>query len=101
MDVDTAVELNHKTLNEVRRRNDKAVLHIWQDDYQRLLVPHLSRRDNLRIEKMVERIAMIPQDYPNPAEGVVELDRLLNVAKQWGITCTKPDTHCKNALVTD
>ena len=101
MDSATAFELNHRTLDAVRARNDDAVLIIWQDYYQRWLLPHVSRTENLRIEKTVERIAMLPRDHPDPARGMIELDRLLDTCARWGITRTDPATHCGDPLITD
>lgn len=101
MDSATAFELNHRTLDAVRQHNEDAVLIIWQDYYQRWLVPQLSRRENLRVEKTLERIAMLPRDHPDPAAGMVALDALLGVCAGWGITRTDPTTHCGDPLVTD
>ncbi|WP_144122620.1 B12-binding domain-containing radical SAM protein [Catellatospora sichuanensis] len=101
MDVDTAYTLNHRTLDEVRRRNDDAVLIIWQDAYQRWLMPALSRADNLRVEKTVERIAMLPRDHPDPAEGLPVLDRLLDRLARWGCHRGDPATYTADPLITD
>lgn len=101
MDVDTAYSLNHQTLDEVRRRNEDAVLIIWQDSYQRWLIPTLTRRDNLRIEKAVERIAMLPRDYPDPRDGLPILDQMLGKLAKWGCYRGDPATYSTNPLITD
>ena len=101
MDATTATRLNHDTIDQVRRRNEHAVLHMWQDRYQRYLLPHLSRQDNLKVEKIVERIAMLPRDHPDPATGMAAFDRLLDAAARFGITRTDPATHCGRDLITD
>ncbi|MBO3747348.1 radical SAM protein [Streptosporangiaceae bacterium NEAU-GS5] len=101
MDVETAYELNHRTLDEVRRRNDDAVLIIWQDAYQRWLVPSLSRAENLRLEKTVERVAMLPRDHPDPREGMPVLDGLLERLRRWGCFRGDPATYAQDSLITD
>jgi anaerobic magnesium-protoporphyrin IX monomethyl ester cyclase len=101
MDVETAYALNHRTLDEVRRRNDDAVLIIWQDTYQRWLMPALSRADNLRVEKTVERIAMLPRDYPDPRDGLPVLDGLLDRLARWGCRRGDPSSYSHEPLITD
>ncbi len=65
MDSETALALHHRTLDEVRRASDDAVLLLWQSDYHTPLVPALDFHTNLRIEKIVERLGMLPRDVPN------------------------------------
>lgn len=101
MDVDTAVQLNHRTLDDVRKHNDNAVLIIWQDAYQRWLMPQLSRVDNLRVEKTVERIAMLPRDHPDPREGLPVLDTLLDQLARFGCHRGDPRTYRTDPLITD
>jgi anaerobic magnesium-protoporphyrin IX monomethyl ester cyclase len=90
MDVATARQLNHQTLDAVRRHNDEAVLVLWQADYQTWLLPHLSARDNLVVEKAVERIGMLPIDQPDPVAGTHRLTELLAVLSGFGIEVCDP-----------
>lgn len=101
MDVETAFTLNHRTLDTVRRDNDNAVLIIWQDTYQRWLMPQLSRADNMRVEKTVERIAMLPRDHPDPKDGLPVLDRLLDGLAAVGCRRGDPTTYRTDPLITD
>ncbi len=101
MDVETAYALNHRTLDEVRRRNDAAVLIIWQDAYQRWLMPQLSREGNFAVEKTVERIAMLPRDLPDPRDGLPVLDTLLDTLAAVGCRRGDPRTYSAESLITD
>ncbi|WP_370201573.1 radical SAM protein [Aeromicrobium sp.] len=85
MDVRTARHLNHSTLDLVRRRNERAVLRLWQADYQHLLMPHLGRWENIAIEKAVERIGMTPRDFDDPAEAVPYVRTQLEVLDRYGV----------------
>ena len=101
MDATTALELNHWTLDAVRRQNSLAVLHMWQDRYQRYLIPSFNRTNNLRIEKLVEKIAMLPRDFPDPSDGLREFDWLLAEASEFGIFRSDPRFHRSLPLVSD
>ncbi|HEU5270097.1 MAG TPA: radical SAM protein [Jatrophihabitans sp.] len=90
MDVATARRLNHRTLDAVRKHNDDAVLVLWQADYQTWLMPQLSARDNLVVEKTVERIGMLPLDEPDPVAGAGRLTELLAVLRKYGVEVTDP-----------
>ena len=89
MDMSTAESLTHSTLDTVRARNDSAVLMLWQAEYQHWLLPHLSPRDNLAVEKAVERIAMLPIDFPDPRVGRLMLCELLAVLAKYGVYVCK------------
>lgn len=90
MDVHEARRLNHSTLDLTRRKNDRAVLRLWQAEYQHLLLPQLGREENIRIEKAVERIAMTPRDFPNSLEGVRYIDDQLDVLRRHGVRLRAP-----------
>ncbi|MBI4864407.1 MAG: radical SAM protein [Candidatus Riflebacteria bacterium] len=62
MDSATARELARRALRETRWKNDAAVLRQWQLDYQSPLVPELDRRANLRLEKLLEKLAFLRKD---------------------------------------
>ncbi|MEV4924335.1 B12-binding domain-containing radical SAM protein [Streptomyces roseoverticillatus] len=85
MDVHTARMLNHTTLDMVRRVNDRAVLRLWQADYQHLLMPQQGRWENIAVEKAVERIGMAPRDHGDAAEAVPSIRRQLNVLSRYGV----------------
>ncbi|WP_174526244.1 B12-binding domain-containing radical SAM protein [Micromonospora maritima] len=69
MDFAQAKALHRETLHEVRRRNDEALLVLWQSRYEVPIAPKLPRRQRLRIEKLIERIGMLPVDEPDRARG--------------------------------
>jgi anaerobic magnesium-protoporphyrin IX monomethyl ester cyclase len=77
MDVATARQLQRDTLDQVRHDSDSAVLLLWQSDYETPLVPWHTRARDLRAQKAVERLAMLPVDRPDPSEGASRLHRLL------------------------
>ncbi|MFI1409869.1 B12-binding domain-containing radical SAM protein [Streptomyces sp. NPDC020707] len=85
MDVEEARSLNHQTLTDVRLKNDSAVLMLWQGDFEHWFVPHLGSRDNLAIEKTIERIGMAPKDYPDQELGVRAIQEHLDVLRGYGI----------------
>src|SRR6266545_2458777 len=62
MDIETARELRAATVRSVRWRSETAVWLLWQARYQIPLVPGSGRREALRQEKLVERLAMLPVD---------------------------------------
>lgn len=80
MDSDEAARLYKETLDRVRHSNDRAVLKLWQHDYQHWLMPRQDRKTNIAVEKAVERLAMAPVDHTDPREGAgavrIQLDRL-------------------------
>ena len=45
------------------------MLMIWQAEYEHWLLPHLSRLDNLKEEKTIERIAFVSKDCSNAQES--------------------------------
>jgi anaerobic magnesium-protoporphyrin IX monomethyl ester cyclase len=100
MDVDTARSLNHNTLDEVRRSNDGAVLMLWQADYQHWLMPHLPHATNLKIEKLVERIAMLPRDCPDPYLGREKMNEYLTtLAEDFGVYAGEPARFFREPLL--
>lgn len=85
MDVATARELQKQTLDEARWGSEEAVLLLWQSDYETPLVPQHTRRQDLRAQKLVERLAMLPLDYPDPVQGRPRLRQLLATLRSLGI----------------
>jgi radical SAM superfamily enzyme YgiQ (UPF0313 family) len=85
MDVRTARQLRLKTLRDVRWRNDDAVALLWQTDYQSPLLPHRSSGANYRVEKLVERLGMVPVDHPDPRDGVPLIQPLLAELRDHGV----------------
>lgn len=90
MDVHEARRLNHSTLDLVRKVNDRAVIRLWQPEYQHLLLPQLGRVENITIEKAVERIGMTPRDFTNPDAGVRYIDDQLQVLERYGVRLCAP-----------
>lgn len=80
MDLATARQLLRDTLRAVRWQNESAICRIWQSQYAQPLAPTRSLRDNTRIEKLVDRLAMASADFTNAqliakkqAEALAEL----------------------------
>jgi tRNA A37 methylthiotransferase MiaB len=85
MTVDTARTLVRQTLDDVRWGSENAVLLLWQTEWQRPLLPGRGRRTNLRVEKLVERLAMLPHDVPDPNAGCDRAVSLLTELERLGI----------------
>lgn len=85
MDSDTAKRLRKQTLDEVRRANDDAVLLLWQMDYQLPALPGLSHQTNLRVEKLVERLGMLPVDVPDLGRRLTAAADLLGSLDALGV----------------
>lgn len=86
MDFEQAKALHRETLHQVRRRNDEALLVLWQSRYEVPIAPELPRRQRLRIEKLIERIGMLPVDEPDRARGRDLADGYLHQLAGYGIT---------------
>ncbi|MGH2600689.1 MAG: B12-binding domain-containing radical SAM protein [Dehalococcoidia bacterium] len=63
MDHHAARHLQREALKEIRWNNDHAVLNHWQGAYEMPLAPTRSDAANLRIEKLIEQLGMLPVDY--------------------------------------
>lgn len=86
MDVATARQLHQQTLRDVRWKNENAVAVQWQLPYQLPLIPELGLRENYRLEKLLERLAYAPKDFPDDPERVVaETDAAVRELGQAGI----------------
>jgi anaerobic magnesium-protoporphyrin IX monomethyl ester cyclase len=90
MDDVTAKRLRRHTLDEVRRRSDRAVLLLWQADYHTPLVPGLSLETNLWAEKLVERLGMLPVDILDARKRVTAATSLLSSLESLGVRATTP-----------
>jgi anaerobic magnesium-protoporphyrin IX monomethyl ester cyclase len=90
MDIATARKLWRETLDEVRWGSDDAVHLLWQKDYETPLIPWRDARANLRLEKLVERMAMLPLREPDPARARPQAEALLRALKQEGIRIRQP-----------
>jgi hypothetical protein len=77
MDDKTAWKLLKETNDVVRWQSDYAVLLLWQMGFEYPLIPHLPRAQHLHMEKMLERLGMLPRDFPNVEEGRRRLAPLL------------------------
>ncbi|MDH6108197.1 anaerobic magnesium-protoporphyrin IX monomethyl ester cyclase [Kitasatospora sp. MAP12-15] len=85
MDHVTAKQLRKRTLDEVRLRNDDAVLLLWQSDYHTPLLPKESAKTNLWAEKLVERLGMLPVDVPDVRRRVEAAADLLGSLESLGV----------------
>ena len=60
--------------------SDEAVLLLWQADYDTPLIPGSDRRTALRLEKAIERLAMLPVDFADQPDQQVRRARTLLAA---------------------
>ncbi|MBB2911306.1 radical SAM superfamily enzyme YgiQ (UPF0313 family) [Streptosporangium becharense] len=93
MDVHEARRLNHDTLDLVRHTNDRAVLRLWQAEYQHLLMPQLGRWENIAVEKAVERIGMTPKDFRDVDRGVANIRTQLDTLAKYGVFVAGPEAR--------
>jgi anaerobic magnesium-protoporphyrin IX monomethyl ester cyclase len=91
MDHTTAHALHARTLDEVRRDNDRAVLLLWQSDYHTPLLPGQPLRTNMWAEKLVERLGMLPLDEPDVATRLDRARDLLSELHDLGIVVGASD----------
>lgn len=85
MDLQSARTLRNQTIDSVRWKSDNAVLLLWQMNFDWPLLPHLSVKDNLKIEKALERLGMLPRDYPDPIKGRKWIYALLEELETYNI----------------
>jgi radical SAM superfamily enzyme YgiQ (UPF0313 family) len=86
MDVATARELWNDALDQIRWGSDTAVHLLWQKDYETPLAPWRDARANLRLEKLVERLAMLPRAEPDPARAAPRIRDLVAALADEGVT---------------
>ncbi len=72
MDAQTAEVLYERTLRAVRWESERAVLSLWQSQYEEALLRDRSLDDNRRVEKLIERLAFAESDWP---DDHAEVDR--------------------------
>lgn len=84
-----AQQLQHETLDEIRRKNDHAVVSLWQREYQRPLLPTVDRAANLVVEKALERLVMAPRDYADLDQAGSCVREQLDVLRQHGVECQR------------
>ncbi|GAA3274741.1 hypothetical protein Sros01_64270 [Streptomyces roseochromogenus] len=85
MDSAQAARLQKETLDKVRLSNDKAVLSLWQHDYQHWLMPRHDHSTNIAVEKCLERMGMAPLDYTDVDEGAAAIRDNLGRLKEFGV----------------
>jgi radical SAM superfamily enzyme YgiQ (UPF0313 family) len=86
MDVATGRALQRLTLDEARWGSDGAVLLLWQPEFELPLMPGAERDIELRLEKTVERLAMLPVDFADrPDEQAARLRTLLGTLARYGV----------------
>ncbi|MFJ6200047.1 B12-binding domain-containing radical SAM protein [Micromonospora sp. NPDC092111] len=100
MDHTTARKLHRRTLDEVRMRNDRAVLLLWQTDYHTPLIPGRSVKENLWAEKLVERLGMLPVDVPDPRARVDAAAPLLDALERLGVRATNHSPDGRSGEMT-
>jgi len=75
MDSNTAKQLHRQTLFDVRWQNEFAVAVEWQLPYDLPLNPTLGFNENYRIEKLIERLAFVCNDFSGDQN---KIDRITN-----------------------
>jgi anaerobic magnesium-protoporphyrin IX monomethyl ester cyclase len=90
MDHATAHRLQRDTLREVRWRNDNAVLNLWQGAYEMPLAPTRSEADNLRIEKLIERLGMLCVDAWDETETAQRTVAVFRALRALGVDHAQP-----------
>ncbi|MER6096571.1 radical SAM protein [Streptomyces sp. NPDC001728] len=85
MSSEEARSLQAGTLDLVRRRNDRAVLKLWQGEFEPPLVPTADLRTNLIVEKAVERLAMAPLDETDVSRGADRIREQLELLRAHGV----------------
>lgn len=88
MDSVTASRLYKETADRVRQVNDRAVLNLWQHDYQTRLMPRRDLPTNLAAEKCVERMAMAPVDFPDLDQAAAAIRDNLDRLRELGVGLT-------------
>ncbi|MFI7080182.1 B12-binding domain-containing radical SAM protein [Micromonospora sp. NPDC049903] len=86
MDIHQARQLWRQTLEEVRWGSDTAVHLLWQKDYETPLIPWRDARTNFRLEKLVERLAMLPTAEPDPRRARPRIARILDELAREGVS---------------
>jgi anaerobic magnesium-protoporphyrin IX monomethyl ester cyclase len=77
MDAADAHALHRRTLDATRWGSDEAVLLLWQADYETPLIHGADRRTALRLEKAIERLAMLPVDFADQPDEQIRRARTL------------------------
>lgn len=100
MNAETARKLHQQTLYDVRWNNEYAVAVEWQLPYDLPLNPFLNFTDNYRIEKLIERLAFVENDFEHEPEKVKQISQsIINELSNFNIflnECNvKRDTDCK------
>jgi anaerobic magnesium-protoporphyrin IX monomethyl ester cyclase len=85
MNVNQAQSLHVDAIKKTRWDSDDAVWLFWQRDYQAPLVPGNNRWHDLYVQKLVERLAFLPRDVPNPRTAKRHLDTILWQLKVQGV----------------
>ncbi|MBF6063307.1 radical SAM protein [Nocardia terpenica] len=87
-----AKQLQLETLDEIRRKNDHAVVSLWQREYERPLLPTADRKGNLVMEKALERLAMVPRDFTDIDAAADNVRHQLDVLHGLGVEFSAPTT---------
>ncbi|MEU8434936.1 radical SAM protein [Streptomyces sp. NPDC029216] len=85
MNSDDARSLQLTALDDVRERNDDAVLLLWQHQFDHWLMPERGRLENLRVEKCMERLALAPRVHRDVDTGARQIQRQLLLLRDLGV----------------
>ena len=85
MDSKTAWTLRGEALREVRWKNDRAVQNYWQFWYDRPLLPGATHRQNLAVEKTLDRLAYVARDFGDGPDAARRCRGLLDSLESAGV----------------
>jgi len=99
MNAETARKLHQQTLYDVRWQNEYAVAVEWQLQYDLPLNPSLNFTDNYRIEKLIERLAFVENDFSNDEEKIKQIsESIINELQSYNVYI-KNRTKTKNSHI--
>jgi hypothetical protein len=93
MDAQQAQKLLTQTLDDVRWKNDTAIHYLWQPEYESPLSPALDRASSHRLQKIVERYAMLPT-VTEPGSDLHQ--SVVHDLNQLGVTTTDQEAPGKS-----
>ena len=80
MDSGYAEQLKKQLLTKLRKSENLAVHRTWQGGFESPLLPDASRHENIRAEKLLDRLVYLPADYDVHSQAYN--DRLLELVRE-------------------
>lgn len=81
-----ANKLRSQTIKDVRLSNSKAIHCSWQRYFQWPLLPEKSRKINLEVEKLIDRLIFSIKDFKNEVERKNEIAKIIKQLSVYGIS---------------